>query len=166
MPTNLVERSFKPVYGLPCWGIDPDTQLGLSMHFGKPSLDIREPFPTNAKGEPAQRLAASRRVTVHGQWWLLMNSCYWRLSSHFDPPVTSSTSFRKMERPAKFLDGQKLVSVTLHPETGATRFTFDLGCVLDCRRIGKDSADALWSLYKPNGYVLSVCGNGTIVHGK
>jgi hypothetical protein len=40
---------------------------------------------------------------------------------------------------------------------------FDLGGVLDCRRF-KDNGDDLWTLYKPRGYMLSVCGNGTLNH--
>jgi len=62
------------------------------------------------------------------------------------------------------LAGQELVSVAVEPETGATRFVFDLGCVLHCRRFKRDTDDELWMLYKPSGYVLSVHGNGTFSH--
>ena len=54
--------------------------------------------------------------------------------------------------------------VAVEPETGATRFVFDLGCVLHCRRFERDTDAELWMLYKPSGYVLSVHGNGTFSH--
>ncbi len=62
------------------------------------------------------------------------------------------------------LDGQKLTSVEILPLTGATKFVFDLGCTLECRRFSKDSNKELWTLYKPSGYVLSVFGDGTFCH--
>ena len=62
------------------------------------------------------------------------------------------------------LGGQELVSVVVEPKTGATRFAFDLGCVLNCRRFERDTDAELWMLYKPSGYVLSVHGNGNFSH--
>ena len=56
------------------------------------------------------------------------------------------------------------MSIVVEPETGATHFAFDLGCVLHCRRVERDTDAELWMLYKPSGYVLSVHGNGTFSH--
>jgi hypothetical protein len=134
------------------------------MNFGSPSLDIREPLNTNAMSVVALRISTGRRVTVRGQWWLWIYHCYWRLSGNDLPAVTDSSSLRRIERATKHLDGQKLVSVAVEPDTGATRFVFDLGSILHCRRCERDSSDELWMLYKPNGYVLSVLGNGTFSH--
>jgi len=134
------------------------------MNFGKPSLEVREPFKTDSKSEFVQRVAAARRVTVHGEWWLWIYCCYWRLTLDGVGMATGSSSFRRIERATKHLDGQKLVSVDVDPETGATRFDFDLGCALHCRRYDRDSDRELWILYKPRGYVLSVRGNGCVSH--
>lgn len=64
----------------------------------------------------------------------------------------------------KFLDGQKLTHVDLDPRTGKTRFEFDLGGVLEARRFDRAFDIELWLLYKPNGYVLSVRGDGQYNH--
>lgn len=136
----------------------------LSMNFGKPSLKIREPFPTASKSEVVQCLAARRRVTVHGQWRLWLWCCHWKLSIHNEFLATGSSSARRIERAIVRLDGQKLTGVRVHPFTGATRFAFDLGVVLDCRRFEKGSDENLWSLYQPSGFVLTVNGNGTFSH--
>ena len=90
--------------------------------------------------------------------------CYWRLTSEGVALATGSSSFKRIERAMAQLEGQKLVGVEVDSGTGATRFAFDLGCVLNCRRFESSSDAELWMLYKPSGYVLSVHGNGTFSH--
>jgi hypothetical protein len=134
------------------------------MNFGTPSLQVREPFSTDSKSDAVQRMASRRRVTIRGEWWLWIYCCHWRLTSGDLQLATASSSFGRIERAAAELEGQQLVSVAVEPETGATRFAFDLGCVLHCRRFERDTDAELWMLYKPSGYVLSVHGNGTFSH--
>ena len=164
MSQKIIDKTFRPLYGEPCWGVYYDRQLHLSMNFGEPSLEVREPFKTNTGSNLARRMAASRRITIRGEWWLWICCCYWRLTFDGLGVTTDSSSLRQIERATKQLDGQKLVSVEVEPDTSATRFIFDLGCVLRCRRIKRDSDADLWMLYKPRGFVLSVRGNGTFSH--
>jgi hypothetical protein len=161
MNVKVIGRSVQPLYGQPCWGLHYERSLNLSMNFGTPSLRVREPFNTDSKSEAVRRTAARRLVTVRGEWWLWIYCCYWRLTSDGPELATGSSSFRRIERATAQLEGQELVSVEVEPETGATRFIFDLGCVLHCRRFERDTDAELWMLYKPSGYVLSVHGNGT-----
>jgi hypothetical protein len=163
---KIIAKSFEPLYGQPCWGLHYLRLLNLSMNFGKPSLDVREPYHTKSKDEVLQRLAARRNVTVRGEWWLWIYCCHWRLTLDGVALATSSSSLRRIQRAMAQLEGQELVSVVVEPDTGATRFTFDLGGVLHCRRFGRESEEELWTLYKRNRYVLSVCGNGTFSHGR
>lgn len=134
------------------------------MNFGTPSLRVREPFSTDSNSEVIRQMASRRRVTVRGEWWLWIYCCHWRLTSEDRQFATGSSSLRRIQKAIGQLGGQELVSVAVEPETGATRFTFDLGCVLACRRFDRDTDDPLWMLYKPNRYVLSVHGNGTFSH--
>jgi hypothetical protein len=163
MNTRMIDKSFQPLYGKPCWGLHYLRLLNLSMNFGKPSLHVREPYGTKSKDEVIQRSAARRLVTVRGQWWLWIYCSYWRLTSDGVLLATGASSLKRIQRATALLEGQKLVSIHVQPKTAATRFTFDLGCVLDCRRF-RDNDDDLWTLYEPRGYMLSVCGNGTSSH--
>jgi len=165
MNAKVFFRAFQSLYGQPCWGLRHGRYSNLLMNFGRPSLHVREPFNTNSESEPVQRMAARRQVTVRGEWRLSLFCCYWRLSANgLHQLASGSSSFRRIERAIAELNGQELVSVEVEPATGATRFAFDLGCVLDCRRFERDTEDPLWLLYKPSGYVLSVHGNGTFSH--
>lgn len=65
---------------------------------------------------------------------------------------------------ANTLSGQKLIHVDINRINGFTRFSFDLNTCLEVRRTKKDKNDELWLLYRPNGYVLSIKGNGTFDH--
>jgi hypothetical protein len=165
MSNKIIEKTFQQLYGKPCWGLDY-SESTLSMNIGEPSLRIREPFYKTSWESESYKLRAARRiVTVRGKWWLWIYCCYWRLSIEGLQPVTGTSSKRKIQQAfLSQLSGQKLISVTIKPATGATRFEFDLGGVLECRRVKKNSDADIWSLYKPSGYVLSVHGKGTYSH--
>jgi hypothetical protein len=164
MDRKVIDRSFQALYGHPCWGLRYDRNLNLSMNFGKPSLDVREPFSTDSTSETVRRMASRRRVTLRGEWWLWIYCCFWRLTDGDLELATGSSSFRRIERAMARLEGQELASIIVQPETGATHFAFDLGCALRCRRFERDTDEELWMLYKPSGHVLSVHGNGTFSH--
>ena len=161
---RIISRTFRRLYGKPCWGVQYDRQLNLSLNFGKPSLRIREPRGTKSKSPLVQQIFSQRQVRVRGQWWLWIFCAYWRLSLLNMPPVTGSSSGKHINEAIARLDGQKLTLVDVNSLTGATRFGFDLGGTLECRRFAQDSAD-LWTLYEPSGNVLAVQGNGTFSHG-
>jgi hypothetical protein len=166
MTAKIITQTFEQFSGLPCWGVKHGQMMNLSMNFGTPSLRIREPIISNGMSEWARRKLSRRNVTVGGEWFLWLFGCFWHLSSNGNPLATGSSSQRKIDQAICELDGQKLIEATVNPINGATSFSFDLGCLLECRRFGPDSNTDLWSLYKPSGFVLSVYGNGTFTHGR
>ncbi|TWT59110.1 hypothetical protein KOR42_24990 [Thalassoglobus neptunius] len=164
MSEKFPEKWFRPLYGHPCWGIEYGRQTNLSINFGKPSLEIREPFVTESQSQVVRELASRRLVTVRGEWWLWLWCCYWKLTLNEETLATGSSSARRTKKAMSRLSGQKIVSLSVNEKTGFSGFEFDLGCQLSCRRFERDSEERLWSLYRPNGYVLSVHGNGTYCH--
>jgi hypothetical protein len=164
MELIALDKWFRRLYGQPCWGIDYSRQLSRSINFGKPRLDIREPYKTDSKSQIVKKQAASRRVVVRGQWWLWINCCHWRLTVKDCGLAASSSSLRRIAAATRELNGQKLIAVAVAPKTGATRFVFDLGCVLHCRRFDAEDDSDLWILYQPRGYILSIDGHGRLCH--
>lgn len=161
---KIIDKTFADLHGKLCWGLRYDRQLNLSLNFGQPSLRIREPVKTESRSSVAQRMASTRTVTVSGEWWLWIYVCRWKITRDNERLASSSESLRRIELACKILEGQAIVSTRINPNTGATRFDFDLGCALHCHRFEKETDDELWTLYKPNGYVLNVHGNGTYGH--
>jgi hypothetical protein len=148
-----------------CWDVDDDTQLGLSMQIGQPHLEIREPYATKARTESVRRMATCRSVHICGEWFLWVTHAYWRVIREGVALASSSSSLRAIKRALCWdLDGQRFVDLQVNPSTGFTRFHFDLQTVLEVRRFDRQCEYEIWMLYKPNGWVLSVFGDGTYLH--
>ena len=147
---------FRALTALPCWGVDWDPPVNLSLNFGKPRLKIREPIRDRPGRSPALRLAYShRQIVVRGQWWLWLFWSRWTLSIRGLEPVRSTSSRRRIQPALRLLDGQRLVDATLLSRA-RTRFEFDLGAVLDVRGLDNHTDEAVWSLYQPRGRILSI----------
>ena len=159
---STVQEVFQPVCGLMCWDVHWERYLNLSMSFGQPHLVVHEPYESESPSARIRQIHAHRKVVVRGEWWLWIFAAYWKLSLHDTEAVTFSSSNRRIQRALALLDGQKLEKVEVKASTGATRFTFDLGGVLDVHRFEPNSDSDLWTLYTPTDYALSVLGTGAI----
>ena len=158
---NMFDKQFGPLLGLPCWGVNWEPQLNLSMNFGKPHLNIMEPRRIETDSKRLRLMYAHRKVTVRGDWWLWLFVSRWKLSISGLDDVTSSGSNIRIQKALRLLDGQCLQQVTVDPDDGHTIFEFDLGAVLNVRAMDRSRKSDIWTLYKPKERVLSVQGNGT-----
>jgi hypothetical protein len=156
---SMVQEVFQPIHGLMCWGVNWERYLNLSMSFGQPRLVVHERYDSESP------IHTRRKVVVRGEWWLWIFAAYWKLSLRDVEPITSSSSNKRIQRALAFLDGQKLENIEVKASTGATRFIFDLGGVLDVHRFEPNADSNLWTLYTPTGYALSVLGTGAIDYG-
>ena len=146
-----IGRSFAALANRPCWGVRRGQGSFLTFEFGKPRLLIREPIMSSAASGRVRRLLARRNVYVAGEWHLWIYCCEWTVASG-SRVIGDSTTNRRAERAARFLDGQKLVEVVMPARGARTTFRFDLGGVLETRPYDRRSEQ--WLLYEPNGYVL------------
>lgn len=64
----MVERHLRKIVRQPCWGAFHHPRLNLSMNFGKPRLEFREPFASSSSFPKVRQAFAKRLVTVRGQW--------------------------------------------------------------------------------------------------
>ena len=152
---NNIETYFSELYGQYCWDVDWEGQLNLSMHFGEPRLSVRQPISRNP---------GKRYVRAKGRWWLWVWLAYWKVSFPDGFAITSASTTDRRARGLFRLEGQALTEVRVHEATGRTRLTFDLGAVLDIRRMSRKEAEDLWFLYRPRKYVLAVRGDGFYNH--
>lgn len=159
-----VDRAFRPLHGLPCWGVQWDAQTGLWMEFGTPRLTVYEPREGAARSERVRRMLAYRRVSVHGRWTLAVMCGCWRLKLRDQAAVTAETDDLDRVSALGYLDGQQLVSVEVAGADGATRLVFDLGAELTVDGSDCDEGE-MWTLYKPRHTVLTVRSDGTYGSG-
>jgi hypothetical protein len=127
----IFERLFKKIYGKPCWRVSPGYGSFLTLHFGEPHLEIREPsVAKRSASAKVKRLLQSRTVLIYGQWRLWINCCNWKVLSK-GKLIGESSSKPGIQRAADFLDGQNLRQFSIMPGQSRCRFTFDLGGILE-----------------------------------
>jgi len=157
MPMQI-ESVFKRIYGKPCWGVKPGFGSFLTLEFGKPHLEVREPIVANKAASPKVREELARRgVYVHGEWHLWIYCCDWEVLSG-SKRIGDSSAKRKIRCAAEFLDGQELTRFSISPRKVSCVFEFDLGATLKTRPFDNESEQ--WFLYEPSHKFLSVRADG------
>jgi hypothetical protein len=150
----IFQRIFGAVYGRPCWNVKPGYGSFLTLEFGKPHLEIREPATApKSYSVKVRRRLARRNVFVHGEWHLRIAECAWEVLCN-GKHVGNGATKRSMGRAANILDGQKLVRFSFTPEDLQCVFEFDLGASL--RTIPYDRKGEQWVLFTPEKKVLTL----------
>ena len=157
---NLIEEAFAPLRDLPCWNVQIGFASWLKLDFGEPWIDTWE-YPERIT-PGGKRRPPRRSVFVRGQWHLSTIYCEWIVFDQNSRIGGSESPERLKERAARFLNGQKLISVLVEPHFGATTFLFDLGGKLVTRaylsrrglRVTPPDHHDQWTLFEPSGDVL------------
>ncbi|WP_341315685.1 hypothetical protein WN982_10850 [Paraburkholderia sp. IMGN_8] len=160
-------RIWSPVYGHPAWSVKKGYGSFLTLEFGQPALQIREPrFASPDASEQVQELLGRRHVSVTGSWHLWIYCCNWSIALSGKEVVHNESPTDDIAFATQRLDGQKLLSVTWGTTLGSWVFAFDLGGELKTWPYGEDPSDEQWLLYeRDSGNVLSVRADGLSSYG-
>ncbi len=148
-----INHSLRKIYGQPCWNVRNGHGSFLTLDFGEPRLETREPYVSTSESRRVRELMARRSVSVVGEWHLWIYCCDWQIIVDGKPKVDSSTG-PKMERAPRILDGQILERVETKDKGKSWSFVFDLGATLETTPYDRKSEQ--WTLYEPGNKVLSV----------
>ena len=144
---QIFRSCFEKLYGLPAWQVRPGHGSFLTMEFGNPHLEIRDP-------RPSPRLK-NRLVTIHGDWHLWIYCCDWQVFANgkaIGDASLKSSSKEKIIKAAEYLDGQKLVHASMSELGCILALDFDLGGQLTTKPYDKKSEQ--WFLYEPQDTCL------------
>jgi hypothetical protein len=126
-----VDKAFAPLIGLPSWWVRRQ-QRQIVMEFGAPYQRIYEVTDFLTPTVPGLPDNAPQRLNeVEGEWHLWIDEADWELSWRGTPIARRESDIPLIEKALKFHDGQALQRVTVEPANGATRFEFDLDCVIE-----------------------------------
>src|SRR5882757_6558379 len=104
--TKVFESAFKRLYGKPCWGVKQGHGSSLTLEFGKPHLEIRDPIVARAGASKKVRASLERReVYVHGDWHLWIDCCAWEVLLNNKQLAHSESTDVRITRAANFLSG-------------------------------------------------------------
>lgn len=149
---------------MPCWGVTLGYARNLTLEFGEPHLDIREPkIVDEHRSRQVRDLFARRQVFVRGAWSLWITSVHWAIYLHGDLKARVSSSQRQITETIAWLDGQALVAIEPDDRRGRHTFTFDLGASLVIRRHNGESES--WHVHSPDGQVLTAREDGRYSYG-
>lgn len=145
MPIDpIFDALFKEIYGKPCWRVTPGHGSFLTLEFGDPHLEIREPMaPREDTPENVGEDLQSRRVFIHGDWHLWIYCCDWRVLRE-EKLVGDSSSDSRIQQAADYLNGQKLIHFSIRLPRIECAFGFDLGARLETRPYDRDSEQWLF----------------------
>ncbi len=152
---------FAPLLGLPCWNVQKGQGSFLTFEFGDPSLHVREPIEsTTAASAKVMAWRRMRTVRPIGEWHLWIYCCNWRCFAGGDEIAHSESEGGKIEAAVSELNGQRLQSVSVDPDNGASSFSFDLGGVLQTWPYDDEDLDEQWSLARRSGDVFAYRKDG------
>ena len=162
LPTSPIQNAFAPLIGLPCWNVRPGQGSFLTLEFGNPHIEFREPREANhTRSAKIKKMYARRGVTPHGDWYLWTYCCYWNFFLN-GQLVGDSQSEKGIQDTVQDLSGQKLTGVTVGHLPGRSVFEFDLGGRLTTRPYDKpyQEPSPQWMLFEPSGNVLTFRADG------
>ncbi|AWN38715.1 hypothetical protein [Methylobacterium radiodurans] len=156
---DAITTAFVPLIGLPCWGVQRGHGSMLTFEFGPPYLLITEPYVSNSPAARIRERAAQRHVRPCGAWHLFIFCCHWRIAVSGEVLAEDESPADLIEAAVRVGNGQKLTAFALDATTRTTTFTFDLGASLTTWPYA-DEIDEPWSLYQPEGQVLTYRSDG------
>ena len=148
-----IGQSFRPVLGLPSWGVENGWGSFLTFEFGQPTLVVREPYVSDAPYKRVRASAAQRLAYPRGEWHLWIYCCGWKVTVGSKVVADWTTHVRSKRAPG-ILNGQILTGITPLRGGRGWVFDFDLGAKLETRPYDRSSEQ--WMLFEPNDRVLSV----------
>ena len=166
-----VQEAFAPLIGkMPAWNVAQGHGSFLTMEFGTPRLEIREPSVSTAKSEKVRKLAARRDVQLRGDFHLWIYCCNWRIGLDDRVLAANESSDDAIVQATRALNGQIITSIRVDPNTAVSSFRFDLGGMLETWPYSLDQwADcpttvAQWHLYSEVG-AFSIRADGRFSSG-
>jgi hypothetical protein len=154
-----INELFPPLIGLSCWNVKQGYSSMLTLEFGDPSLEIREPRDSRSSSPRVRKILSQRHVTVRGQWHLWIYCCGWKIHMDGEEIAGHESEDEEIAAACRELDGQILDEVALGPGVAETRFRFDLGGQLTTKPLDDELLEQ-WLLYCPDGNVYTLRSDG------
>ncbi len=146
----------------PGWNVHRGYKSFVTFEFGRPHLENRGIID----GRDRKRLPLrTRSVYVRGDWHLWIYCCDWAVTQDGKPIARSSSSNDDIDRACACLCGQKILGITVVPETGKTVFSFDLGGVMLTQPMAGEVIEQ-WSLRCPGEKVFLFRSDGYFAFSK
>ncbi len=156
---DAIQEAFAPLIGLPAWLVRKGHASCLTLEFGQPHLQVREPVASSSDDEQVRRLFSRRRISPRGEWHLWIYCCHWRVICAGNEIAWSESPDEAIRKAANEVDGQLLTSVSVHCVNRTSEFSFELGTTIQMWPYDDDDSPQ-WMLFMPSADVLTYRADG------
>lgn len=156
-------KPFADIIGKNVWHVHRGIGSFLTMEFGLPKLEVREPKPKSIlRTDVSNELLSRRRITVLGEWHLWLQCASWSLALEQKLEVNGNSSPVDVDERIQNLDGQKLEVLNLSDDAVTFEMKFDLGGLLKVYPDIDTPNSVLVALYGPNGFYQEILQSTTM----
>ena len=161
---STVEEVFRPIVGKWAWHVRRGFGSFLTMEFGEPRLEVRDPRDlAEDVSDQVRRNFKKRRVTLVGEWHLWVQYCDWAILTPNSGVSNRETDAKKVDQCLEELDGQALVAVDDNAARASCLLHFDLGATLELSPSLDSDDNDLWTVHHLHNTVFGYRSNGTVV---
>lgn len=165
MENNLGEsphRVLAALNGQFAWAVSQGYGTFLTVNFGGPHMEIREPINASESASPdVRRNLARRRIHIVGDWHLFVQYADWKIFTINHSAGSGDEWSDTVKNSLEELDGQRLLCVEVGAAAHSCVLKFDLGGELHISP-SPEIVDDQWSLHAWNGPLVSCRADGTI----
>ena len=148
MDKQIILDSFKPLINEYSWNVKKGHGSFLTFEFGQPLLEIGDQKIWKTSAFPFDQ-HQTRSAVIHGLYHLWIYCCNWKIHINDKQIAFEEFSDEDIKNATEFLNGQKLVGVTIDTKNAVTKFKFDLeGELLTCNQSYEQGIE-MWMLYMP-----------------
>ena len=159
---------FRPLIGKHAWQVRRGYGTFLTMEFGEPHLEIREPRAVDSDASKSVRRGFERRrISVVGDWHLWVQYCMWTVRTKNLEASSEESDLSKIDTCLEELDGQALLVVEEDFAASVCTLHFDLGAIVTLSPSPEFLEDDLWMLYCPDRNTFAYrASEGVVAEGE
>lgn len=152
---------FMPLIGRTAWQVKRGIGSFLTLEFGWPHLNIRQPRTSESDSNIVNAHFRRRRVTVTGDWHFWIQNCHWEVvtvagsANHND--CAADIDMQLIE-----LDGQILCAIDKVASTNEIILAFDLNAFIKLRPTSELPDENQWGLYEFEGRIITCTNAGDV----
>jgi hypothetical protein len=154
-----IRNAFAPLIGLPAWLVRKGHASCLTLEFGQPHLEIREPPTSCANSGWIRRYFSRRQITPRGEWHLWINCCHWRVIRSGNVVAWSESSDEAIIKAALQIDSLILTNTKVNHRNQTSEFAFESDTTINMWPDEEDDSPQ-WMLFQPSGDVLTYRADG------
>jgi len=156
MTEKEIQDILQPIIGQIVWGVEQGYGSFLNLEFGNPRTKISEVYKPNKKNKFPFNKFNSRDVTIEGDYSFFIYMSNWKLYAKEKELACDKSERDEIEFALGFINGQKLLKVTINTKENITKLEFDLGgIIIITDEDYTDEINEMWIFYTKSEKIMA-----------